>query len=202
MYFNHELLCTIQELGKDLTSINLLIACQGKASLFTPMYTPFVSDDEDETKPVIEYIIEGCPKLKSLTLESFSDDSHDFNIHENGITISKKNLKALSKGCKELKELKLNKVLFSEIADWYEIDKILPYPNYNVEIDECEWDEWYMSEDSYDSDDLSNDYDSENSEDVSFDDEEQDSNSERAYESDKTNNSENYGENNKDENGD
>ena len=191
MKFNFKLLDTIKELGKGLSSINLLIVGEGEPMMI---------------HPVIHYVSEGCPKLKSLTLESFSDDSHDFNIHENGITISKKNLKALSKGCKELKELKLNKVLFSEIADWDEIDKILPYPNYNVETDKCEWDEWYMSEDSYDSDDLSDDlsddYDSDNSEDVSFDDEEQDSNSERAYESDKTNNSENYGENNKDENGD
>ena len=46
------LMCTIKELGKNLTSINLLI---------------------DTEALVLEDIIEGCPKLKNLTIEQMGE---------------------------------------------------------------------------------------------------------------------------------
>ena len=151
-------------------------------------------------RQMINCIIEGCPKLKTLTLESlrgFCD-----------LPVCKESLEALYKSCKELKDLKLTKAFFEDIFTEDEIKKILP--DCNVEIKECKFedldDSSWMSDDSYDSWD------------VSFDDDgEQDSNSERAYESDENNDildnfdgreieslfSQNHGEeDNKDENGD
>ena len=68
MKYNFELLNTIKEFGKDLISIDLLIV--GANDNFESL-----QDVLDEVVPedsrFIYYIIEGCPKLKSLTLESF-----------------------------------------------------------------------------------------------------------------------------------
>ena len=47
---------TIKKLGKALCSINLLIVGDDTLNVFE--------------KPMIDYIIKGCPRLKSLTLES------------------------------------------------------------------------------------------------------------------------------------
>ena len=57
--YNHKLMDIIKELGKDLRSINLLIADETDSGSMSKY-----------KKPVIDYIIEGCPKLKNLTLES------------------------------------------------------------------------------------------------------------------------------------
>ena len=114
--------------------------------------------------------------------------------------------------------------MFLDIFTQDDIKKI--FPDCNVELKECEFDEEslddssWMSDDSYDSyydDDWFDDYGFNNSWDVSFDDGEQDSNSDRAYESDENNDifdnfdereieslfSQNHGEEDyKDENGD
>ena len=169
---------TIKELGKALYSINLLIVGDDALNVFE--------------KPMIDYIIEGCPKLKTLTLESlrgFCD-----------LPVCKESLEALYKSCKELKDLKLTKAFFEDIFTEDEIKKILP--DCNVEIKECKFedldDSSRMSDDSYDSWD------------VSFDD------GEEYYESDKNNDildnfdgreiellfSQNYEDISRDENGD
>ena len=201
---------TIKELGKALYSINLLIVGDDALNVFE--------------KPMIDYIIEGCPKLKTLTLESLrgwnvSTMSKFFASDFWDIIINKENFEALYKGCKELKDVKLTKVLFEDISNENEIKKILP--DCNVQIKECEFDDLdnssssWITDDSSDSDDWFDDHGI--SKDVFFDDGEQDSNSDRAYESDENNDifdnfdereiaslfSHNHGEeDNKDENGD
>ena len=156
---------TIREFGKDLTSINL-------STIAFPM---------------IDSISKGCPKLKTLTLESIIIENPPIGIKS---FMSTRSLKAL-KVCKELKDLKLIKFEFFDICSEDKIKKILP--ECNVETKECEF--AWMSDDSYeygsgtDSDDRFDDDDSDNSLDVSSDDGEQDSNSEEADESDETNNS-------------
>ena len=205
MKYNFGLLNTIKEFGKDLISIDLLIV--GANDNFESLQDIFDGDVPEDSR-FIYYIIEGCPKLKSLTLESlrgwskespkakmsrFLSEVSSFGLTQSvsllsefwNINISEEALEALREGCKELKDLKLTKVTFEDILTEDEIKKILP--ECNVEINDCEFpeidDSSWMSHDSYDSD-LFEDYDSDNSWDVSFDDGEQDSNSERSDESD------------------
>ena len=102
---------------------------------------------------MIDYIIEGCPKLKTLTLESlrgwnmsslpiFKYLASDFW----DLIINKESLEALHKGCKELKYLKLTKVLFEDVSTEDEIKKILP--DCNVEIKECKFEDWITESES------------------------------------------------------
>ena len=217
---------TIMELGKDLTSISLLIVGDevGLGSYGTGNWL------------MIDYIIMGCPKLKSLTLESLRGwkqfcskaETNFFDLPGGGweLIIEKESLEELHKRCKELKDLKLTKVSFIDIFTEDEITNI--FPDCNVEIKNCEFADLCpdSSEDSSDSDDgwvcYSDQYDSDDGwcdyyiKYASSDDEEQDSNSEGTYESDETNDtldnfdggeielmfSENYGEDNKVENKD
>ena len=125
MEFNYKLMNTIKELGKALCSINLLIVGDDTANVFT--------------KPMIDYIIEGCPKLKTLTLESLRGwyDTWVFASDFWDLIINKESFKALYKGCKELKDVKLTKVLFEDISNENEIKKILP--DCNVELVEVVW---------------------------------------------------------------
>ena len=121
---------TIRELGNALCSINLLIVGDDTFNVFK--------------KPMIDYIIEGCPKLKTLTLESLrgwnvSSMSMIFASDFWDLSINKESLEALYKGCKELKDLKLTKVLFEDVSTEDEIKKILP--DCNVEIKECHFEE-------------------------------------------------------------
>ena len=140
---------TIKELGKALCSINLLIVGDDTFNVFQ--------------KPMIDYIIEGCPKLKTLTLESLrgwkespkveisnwlskirpdlvSEFQEEVDLTDAwDLTINEESLKALSKGCKELKDLKFTKVSFEEIFTEDELKKILP--GCNVEIKECHYGE-------------------------------------------------------------
>ena len=140
---NHDLLCTIKKLGKDLSSIKLLI----------------VDEDDDFPKPLIDFIIDGCPKLKTLTLESVREWKNSHLKEAFDLIICKEALEALYKECKELKDLKLTNVSFEDIFTEDEIKKILP--GCNVEIKECyfkqvddEDDYEWTTEDSSDSDDV------------------------------------------------
>ena len=183
MSFNIKMF-TIKELGKDLSSINLMV------------------NTDDRCWSMIDYMIGGCPKLKSLTLESLRGrkGGHRFSKEKDqDIIIAHWTLEALYKECKEFKDLKLTKVSFVDIFTEDEIKKILP--GCNVEIKECEFDElvddssddYFHGFDSSDSDDSyyhgryysdSDDWNDSrcswfhpnNSGDVSFDDGEQDSN--------------------------
>ena len=160
MKYNFELLNTIKEFGKDLISIDLLIV--GAIDNFECLDVP-------EDSRFIYYIIEGCPKLKSLTLESlrgwskespkakmsrFLSEVSSFGLTQSeillsnylrnlsefwNINISEEALEALREGCKELKDLKLTKVTFEDILTEDEIKKILP--ECNVEINDCEFPE-------------------------------------------------------------
>ena len=147
--YNYELLDIIAELGKDLCSINLLIV--GRDDTFQAFCT----------YRLIDHIIEGCPKLKTLSLESlrgwkkskkdqvikymsnlrpslnFKEIFKDLDMSDCwDLTITDYNLKALSKGCKELKDLKFTKVSFEgDIFAEDDIKKILP--DCNVEFKEC-----------------------------------------------------------------
>ena len=137
------------EYGKNITSINLLIV--------TEFCDNYESHYYHWAKPMIDFFTKGCPKLKSLTLESLrgwkdiesfrADLKQDFScIHksafENGDfsqlwdqTIIKESLEELYKGCKELKDLKLTRVKFKDLHTEDEIKKILP--GCNVEIKDC-----------------------------------------------------------------
>ena len=135
--FNYQLMDTIKEHGRDLCSLNLLIVGRGNTSI-------------DFNTPMIDYIIEGCPNLKTLTLESlrgwkkFEPDElmskflNDLMSKSSDIAITEENLKDLYNSCKELKDLKLTNVIFEEIDTEDEVKKILP--DCNIEIKECYFD--------------------------------------------------------------
>ena len=135
--FNYQLMDTIKEHGRDLCSLNLLIVGRGNTSI-------------DFNTPMIDYIIEGCPNLKTLTLESlrgwkkFEPDElmskflNDLMSKSSDIAITEENLKDLYNSCKELKDLKLTNVIFEEIDTEDEVKKILP--NCNFDIKECYFD--------------------------------------------------------------
>ena len=161
--YNYDLLHTIVKYGRNLCSINLLIVGE------------FGDYHDDWAKPMIDFFTEGCPKLKSLTLESLRGwkDTESFKadlsenlpeVHKDAIknadfshfwdqSITKESLEALYKGCKELKDLKLTRVKFFDLYTEDEIKKILP--GCNVEIKECQFDrldeddsEWTSTDDS------------------------------------------------------
>ena len=124
----------IKEHGKDLHSLNLLIVGR--------------DDTIDFNTPMIDYIIEGCPNLKTLTLESLrgwkkipkpnirmSKFMSDLFSKSSDIAITEENLKDLYNSCKELNDLKLTKVIFEEIDTKDEVEKILP--DCNIKIKEC-----------------------------------------------------------------
>ena len=105
----------IKKFGKGLTGINLLMKGFGHHCLMA--------------------IIEGCPKLKTLTLEPFQEpQSGSLWL----VTVGSLSLEALSKGCKDLKDLKITKGCFADLAE-SEIRPILP--NCNVEMKECWFDD-------------------------------------------------------------
>lgn len=134
--FNYQLMDTIKEYGRNLRSLNLLIVGRDDTSI-------------DFNTPMIDYFIEGCPNLQTLTLESlrgwkkFEPDElcskyfNDLMSKSSDIAITEENLKGLYNSCKELKDLKLTKVIFEEI-DEGEVKKILP--DCNIEIKECYFD--------------------------------------------------------------
>ena len=66
------------------------------------------------------------------------------------LTLTEENLKALHKGCRELKVLNLTKVGFKGISTENEIKKILP--DCNIEIKECHLEDEELSLYSSDSD--------------------------------------------------
>ena len=175
MKFKSKLSWTINEYGKDLISVNLKI---NKDILYEGLF-----------KISAFY---GCPKLKSLTLESFrgrEDGPPLFKEKDQNLIIESWQLKDLYNRCKELKDLKLTNVSFVEIYTENQI-KIM-FPGCNVEIKQCKFDEFdqngYSSDDyhfrGYDSDSYESNSDDwydhgryfDNSWDVSFDDGEQDS---------------------------
>ena len=82
------------------------------------------------TRHVLECISAGCPKLKSLTLDS--------NMWWN-LEINRESLEELRKGCKELKDLKLFQIWKSNNA-YDDIKKI--FPDCNVEIKEYDLNLW------------------------------------------------------------
>ena len=158
---------------------------------------------------MINCIIEGCPKLKTLSLGS---------VRENwDLSISKERLEALFMGCNELKHLKLTKAFLEDLFNEGEIKKI--WPHRNVEIEQCEFDDLdnssWISDYFYDSNDWFDNNHLSNSLDVSFNDGEQYCNFEGSNKCDDKNDTLynfdgreiallftlNYGEHNKDENG-
>ena len=77
------------------------------------------------TRHVLECISAGCPKLKSLTLDS----NMRWNLERN-----RESLEELRKGCKELKDLKLFQIFWKSNNAEDDIKKI--FPDCNVEIKE------------------------------------------------------------------
>ena len=117
--FKSELYKTIKKFGKNLCAIKILV--EKSAHYIAFLYEPHPME------MMIGDIIEGCPKLKTLTLESLEGGS--------GLFIKKNCLISLSWNEKELETLRIIKGHFSDLFDEKEVKEILP--NCNVEIKEC-----------------------------------------------------------------
>ena len=78
---------------------------------------------------MISDIIEGCPKLKTLTLEPLE--------RGRDLTIERNCLEKLLKSGKELETLRVIKGRFPDLFDEKEVKKILP--TWNVEMEECKF---------------------------------------------------------------
>merc|ERR1719192_1281488 len=95
---------------------------------------------------MIDYIIIGCPKLKSLSLESLRGCDERNSKGESPIMfdlsggwehwILKESLEELYKRCKDLKDLKFTKVSFENLTTEDAVKSI--FPGCNVEIKNCE----------------------------------------------------------------
>ena len=81
------------------------------------------------TDVMIGNIIEGCPKLKTLTLEALE--------RGRDLTIEKKCLKKLLETGKELETLRIIKGHFPDLFNKKEVKEILP--TWNVEMEECKF---------------------------------------------------------------
>ena len=78
-----------------------------------------------------DYIAKGCPKLRSLSLESL-------NLSDSESLICMfDDLKSLSKGCKELKNLKLTKICLGDAESITKSEIMEMFPNCNVEFKNC-----------------------------------------------------------------
>ena len=123
-----DLLLNIQRFGEDLYSIDLLL-------------NNFDRSDRHLEDATIDFIINGCPKLKSLCIGSHS------LVHSN-LIIYEESLKDLSKRCKELKNLKIfnAKIRAEPIWKKTEGDVEEMFPDCNVEIKESEfisYNDWF-----------------------------------------------------------
>ena len=107
---------SIKEFGKDLHSIKLLVENIDRRYRYP-------------TDVMIGNIIEGCPKLKILTLEPL-ERGRDLSIEKNC-------LKNLSKSGKELETLRIIKGRFPDLFNKKEVEEILP--TWNVEMKECKF---------------------------------------------------------------
>ena len=81
------------------------------------------------TDVMIGDIIEGCPKLKTLTLEPLE--------HGRDLSIESYHLEKLLKSGKELETLRVIKGHFPDLLDEKEVKEILP--TWNVEMEECKF---------------------------------------------------------------
>ena len=111
-------LSSIKKLGKDLHSIKLLV--ENRAPRYGYRYL---------TDVMIGDIIEGCPKLKTLTLEPLEQGRY--------LTIEKNCLKKLLESGKELETLRVIKGHFPDLFNEKEVKEILP--TCNVEMEECKF---------------------------------------------------------------
>jgi len=111
-------LSSIMEFGKDLHSIKLLVE-----------NTEPDPNSKYQYFGMICYIIEGCPKLKTLTLEPLE--------HGRDLSIERNCLEKLLKSGKELETLRVIKGRFPDLLDEKEVREILP--TWNVEMEECKF---------------------------------------------------------------
>ena len=112
-------LSSIKKLGKDLHSIKLLVENRA-IDKYEFRYL---------TDVMIGNIIEGCPKLKTLTLEPLE--------HSRDLSIKRNCLEKLLKSGKELETLRVIKGRFPDLLDEKEVKEILP--TWNVEMEECKF---------------------------------------------------------------
>ena len=161
MKHNYELMEIIKKFGKNLRSINLLIVgrdetfhwfnhtnaeminciikgCPKLESLSLESLRGWKDPPKDKMSKLL--LVSRSLRLSTINFDPkvFKDlndldvsDCWDFRIEEDS-------LKDLSKGCKELKDLKLTNVIFEEIDTEDEVKKILP--NCNFDIKECYFD--------------------------------------------------------------
>ena len=83
-----------------------------------------------------DYIAAGCPRLRSLSFESFdlSDSGESYPLNEICVFDG---LESLSKGCKELKNLKLTKICLGDAESITKSEIMEMFPNCNVEFKNC-----------------------------------------------------------------
>ena len=159
---NYELMEIIKKFGKNLRSINLLIVgrdetfnwfnhtnaeminciikgCPKLESLSLESLRGWKDPPKDKMSKLL--LVSRSLRLSTINFDPkvFKDlndldvsDCWDFRIEE-------VSLKDLSKGCKELKDLKLTKITFEDIFIEDQIKKM--FPDCNVEINECSFQE-------------------------------------------------------------
>jgi len=129
----------------DLTKIfeSILTFGNGLCVINLKMYNGCTEDEDDGEKygysfdwVFDDYISKGCPKLKSLSLESLDLDGDPDMFIE---ICESSGLSALSKGCKELENLKLTKICLGDANShkWRNRKIKKMFPNCNVELINC-----------------------------------------------------------------
>ena len=118
-------LTSIKDFGKGLHSIKILVKNRW------PPCIGFSHEYQYRADIMISDIIEGCPKLKTLTLEPLE--------RGRDLTIERNCLEKLLKSGKELETLRVIKGHFPALFNEKEVKEILP--TCNVEMQECKFNE-------------------------------------------------------------
>ena len=170
---------TIKEHGKNLRSINLLIVGRDETfNWFNHTNAEMINciikgcpkleslsleslrgwkDPKDESDLKASFMEFGMAMMPNPDPKEVADafERADFSgIWD--IRLNREDLEEFYKGCKELEDLKLSKILFEDIFEEDDIQKI--FPDCNVEINECHYETPHES----DSDWITTDDDSDN----------------------------------------
>ena len=176
---NYELMEIIKKFGKNLRSINLLIVGRDETfNWFNHTNAEMINciikgcpkleslsleslrgwkDPKDESDLKASFMEFGMAMVPNPDPKEVADafERADFSgIWD--IRLNREDLEEFYKGCKELEDLKLSKILFEDIFEEDDIQKI--FPDCNVEINECHYETPHES----DSDWITTDDDSDN----------------------------------------
>ena len=130
-----DLLTTIEDYGEDLCDINLFLNHFVKCPIVSPN-----SGYSRSWECPLYFIMNGCPKLKSLSLGSPTLDLYSnpnpLPLEHTNLYFSQQSLQELSKRCKELKVLKISKAKF-RLYNVKEVKEM--FPNCNVDIKQSQF---------------------------------------------------------------